>query len=951
MNERILKLSLHHGIIDRDVANKSYWIEGWCNVELTPQELVESIKLGYPYCPQLSGPRNAETFLASDIVSLDVDHGMTIEQALQHPIVQEHATILYTTVRHRSDDHRFRVIFRLPRTITDPREMSAVTRAIGLRLNGDPAVFDAAHVFFGNRNAEVTLWDQELSPELLDDLIAQGLDPPVCDTFGGEVVPNRSRLGISPDATVRLANGDVRNVSDLPPKTPLYCPFHSDQNPSAFSVTNKNDINGIHCSTCGVTYWPKNENDEPHDFYDFERRVREAAEYRATPQDSGPVDPSVPGLIGSTVSIVNGSPAPPELAPGITLIISEKGTGKTESLPSLVANSRSVLLIGHRRTLIRNICHRLNLNCYLDEAKHLSRYGICLDSLMKIPKDVQYETIVLDESEQVLAHFLSETLDRKSGRRDRIFVEFCRLISQARRVIALDADLGWVTFRTLSRICDGTKAKPIRIWLNENKPSQGKEIEIFDSEGHLIAEIHQAAADGKRCFITSNAKRKIERLSAVLAKRFPGKRQIVITSDTVNQEDVKNFIANPQKHAAEYDLIFTSPSLGTGVDITFPDEATLIDIVFGLFEGQLTTHFDFDQQLARVRQPGAVKVWITPQRFRFETNLDVVKRDIMKRSLFKNVLVGYNDDGEPNYVEDDPFIEMASLIQSEQRASKNNLKDNFIRYKEKQGFIVRRIAKDANLMKEGRSIQAEGKRLSDANHIQRILDAKSLTEGSYQGVKRAIEAGDRISEAVKAAYERTSLEHFYHRPASKELIELDDGGRYRSKVLLFELAFEMPDFADFQLNIEPSSDRPRFVVSETQRAMAIRQLLQLTPLMNDRGNLNTEVTIQHDDLNTFVLTMRKYKGHFETLLGIEVRSDIQTKPMQQLGRVLKLVGLKFQNISVKKTGGIKSYAYRLDSSTMKAIKAIMEARRWGTVQIIIMTIRFRYRSIHCQKRG
>ena len=825
---------------------------------------------------------------------------MTIEQALQHPIVREHATILYTTVRHRLEAHRFRIIFRLPRTITDPKEMRAVTRALGLRFNGDPKVVDAAHAFFGNRNAETMLWDRELSPQLLEDLIAQGLDPPVCDTVGGEVVPSRSRHGLSPDATVRLANGNVCKVSDLHPKTPLHCPFHDDKNPSAFSVANRNGVNGIHCSTCGVTYWPKDEDDEPHDFNDFERRVREAAEYHATPQDGlDPLGPALNAVPGLTVSIVDGSPAPSELLPGLTLVISEKGTGKTEGLPSLVANSPSVLLIGHRRALIRGTCNRLDLDCYLDSPRNLNRYGICLDSLMKIPGNVRYDTIVLDKSEQVLAHFLAETMGHKSGRRDRIFVEFRRLISQARCVIALDADLGWVTFHTLSRICG---AKPIRIWLNEDKPSRGKEIELFDSESHLIAEIHQAAADGKRCFITSNAKRKIERLSTVLAKRFPEKRQIVITSDTVNQEDVKNFIANPKARAAEYDLIFTSPSLGTGIDITFPDEAELIDIVFGLFEGQLTTHFDFDQQLARVRQPKAVKVWITPQRFRFETNFDVVKRDIMKRSLFKNVLVGYSDDGEPEYVEDDPFIEMASLIQSEQRASKNNLKDNFIRYKEKQGFIVHRIAKDANLMKEGHSIQAEGKRLSDANHMQRILDAKSLPEGAYQAIKRSIEAGDYIPEASKAAYERTSLERFYRQSATKELIELDDRGRYRSKVSLFEWAFEMPDIAQFQ-NIEPSNDRPRFVVSKAQRAMAIRQLLELTPLINDSGNLDTSVTIQHDDLNDFVSTLRMYKGNFETLLGIEVRSDIKTKPMQQLGRILKLVGLRFQKIVQKNRRG------------------------------------------------
>src|SRR5689334_13979876 len=59
------------------------------------------------------------------------------------------------------------------------------------------------------------------------------------------------------------------------------------------------------------------------------------------------------------------------------------------------------------------------------------RYGICLDSVAKIPSTTKFDIVILDESEQVLAHFLSETMDRGGGSRDRIFVEFTRLLNQA----------------------------------------------------------------------------------------------------------------------------------------------------------------------------------------------------------------------------------------------------------------------------------------------------------------------------------------------------------------------------------------------------------------------------------------------------------------------------------------------------------------------------------------
>jgi hypothetical protein len=63
-----------------------------------------------------------------------------------------------------------------------------------------------------------------------------------------------------------------------------------------------------------------------------------------------------------------------------------------------------------------------------------------------------------------------------------------------------------------------------------------------------------------------------------------------------------------------------------------------------------------------------------------------VKRDDLERSLFKSLLIGFTDTGEVEYQENDAFLEMASLILFEQRASKNNLKANFTLHKQKQGF-------------------------------------------------------------------------------------------------------------------------------------------------------------------------------------------------------------------------------------------------------------------------
>ena len=116
----------------------------------------------------------------------------------------------------------------------------------------------------------------------------------------------------------------------------------------------------------------------------------------------------------------------------------------------------STLLIGHRVALIRQSCARLDLECYLrlqGPSWRGERLGICLDSLQRLKGQLDFntfKTIVIDGSEQVLSHFLSDTMARDN--REAIFVIFKSLLRRARRVIALDADLGWLTFETLTKL-------------------------------------------------------------------------------------------------------------------------------------------------------------------------------------------------------------------------------------------------------------------------------------------------------------------------------------------------------------------------------------------------------------------------------------------------------------------------------------------------------------------
>jgi hypothetical protein len=543
---------------------------------------------------------------------------------------------------------------------------------------------------------------------------------------------------------------------------------------------------------------------------------------------------------------------------------------------------------------------------------------------MNIPPSHHYDVVILDECEQVLGHFLSETIEhRRGGGRDRLFIELTRLISKAKHVIALDADLSWLSFETITSMADPTV--PRHLWINYHLPCEvRKTIQVYESDRHLMAELKQALADKKRCFVAANTKSRIESIHAVIEKEFPTIKQIVVTSSTSMNEEVKEFINDIKSQAAQYDVILASPSLGTGVDISFPNKAKVIDIVFGFFDAQITNHFEFDQQLARVRDSGGIKVWVSPRRFQLETEFEVVKADLLKGSLYKNLLIGYDEAGEPKYRED-PFLEMAALIVRQDRASKNNLKKNFIEHRKMQGYEIELIEADEDLEALGSALQRLGKNIAEERYQKALLEADPLTKDEFDDIRERSEADGCVSEAEMWSLRRTRLELFYRQEISQALIEIDDRGRFRAKVDLFE-SIDTLKCVNEPFGTEGFNKLSRFVRSKLEIANAILQSLRLTPLL-DKTRFNPEIVFSGMDLDRFVDFVVEHKAVLEDLLRLDIRSDVKEKPVQQLSAVLKLIGLRLEKVNSIKVCGYKLYKYRLDPHALGQMHKIVADRR------------------------
>ena len=976
-----------HLIGKNDSGDPALYAWGWENVELTLDELVGAVSAdGIAYTAQLTGGRKTANFYASDVASVDVDHGMTIEQALAHPFVKRHAAFVYCTSRHTPLAHRLRVVFRLGRTVTDAAEMRAIQRSLALRLLGDPAATDATRIFFGNPGAQTFLINGELDVELMAELIAQSKNTVPNPTGGGLLVGVRSTLAIDPAMPIKLANGGVLSFSSIAPKTSCHCPFHADRHASAFIVTNQNGVQGLHCSGCRATYWPAKGADEV-DFRAFDRAAHAILEYVKSNREIGPLGqffglpPGKAGLVGAHIEITDRQAAPTELSRGLTLIKSPKGSGKTLSLKRLIAGRHKVLLIGHRRSLIRQSCARLELPCYLDRLRCFERAGICLDSLHQVRGSERYDCVILDESEQLLAHFLSDTIDGARGAsRDALFKSFVSILARAKHVIALDADLGWVTFNTLTNMMAQVLPDPaqgdlfdkkrpaVHLWLNEAKPGAGKNIQVFRSKPQLIADLLNAVVAGKRVFVTANSKALVNDIAMMVSEKLPKVRKLLLTADTLLGSVQKAFLENPQEHALKYDVILTSPAVGTGVDISFPDKHKLVDVVYGFGEANINTAWDLDQQIGRVRDPGAVRVWVNPRRFHYEVNLDAVRRELLEQRLFKNLVIDHNGPGGTARYAEDPLIEMAALVLSQQRASKNALREHFIAHKRWQGYHVELVEPAGEDKAAGRVLLEAGKRVGREKYVERILAAPPLRFTDFTRVSNASKAGGAVNEDELLSFQRTKLELFYRRPVTAELISDDGNGMLRRRIMLFDAVErtatgQVPDPgrmrqlkaayiaatggipADIRVELaeaaerragarnpdrghDPLDRRATLIRSNKEATSAITRLLQFSPVL--QGPLwDADTAFDGSSLANFARFAAANKAALENQLGIEIRRDIAAKPVSQLKSVLRLVGLDLVKAGTAKVAGRKIYSYRLDGDALQRIKEVL-ADREGT---------------------
>jgi hypothetical protein len=177
MNTTKRQLSLNYNQINKGDPTKMSYAGAWETRSCTRQEIADHIDSGRAIMPAIlkkGATRSRANVLYADHLALDFDNGITFSDALQIPLIRDHAAIAYHTPSSTPEHNKFRVCFELQSRITGSDAINFAIRGLMAAIGfADEACKDSCRFFWGSNKGKAFVFD---SPPLPDALIKEMIE-------------------------------------------------------------------------------------------------------------------------------------------------------------------------------------------------------------------------------------------------------------------------------------------------------------------------------------------------------------------------------------------------------------------------------------------------------------------------------------------------------------------------------------------------------------------------------------------------------------------------------------------------------------------------------------------------------------------------------------------------------------------------------------------------------
>jgi len=578
------------------------------------------------------------------------------------------------------------------------------------------------------------------------------------------------------------------------------------------------------------------------------------------------------------------------------------GTGKSYAVVRAIPAEASVLVITHRVALAHQQAAQFATDFYQDHRHDLSacqRLTVTYDSLLKLDPRKRFDYVVLDESEQGLAHVTGGTI--KPGERAMVLQMLERMVSQAQRVYYLDADLGPMT----TNFMEGMHGmNNYTLVINRYQPSDRHYIAMQRKEDVLITlKAHVAA--GQTAYVAINSRKQVHALALDLQRMDPALRILAISSANSNTPEIQHFITHINTEIQHYDVVITSPTLGTGISI----DTCYFDAVYLIGEAKTTTHTELIQMAGRVRtiKSGRVYCWIAPQRGAEETNPAILRAHVLANWRETGLRINIAPRTGDISPVDENYLELWITVTASRNASINDLASNFYARVQRDGHRVSMSspASDED-RKAARAAHKATRAEVDHQRYEQVISAEPLTPAAY----RALQGQFTTSPAEHAQMTQYELCHFYEVTPSTltpTLIAADEKGLKRKVKALALLS-------DGELAHADDLDAAHYLIPDQQHQSLARELRLellervspefLSVLSNPDHSGDTAITIPPD----FEDWLLENSERFKRVLNLRVD---QIAPMRLVHNALSQLGLSL-NVRRRKVTGKTQRRYVID---------------------------------------
>ena len=321
----------------------------------------------------------------------------------------------------------------------------------------------------------------------------------------------------------------------------------------------------------------------------------------------------------------------------VVVLKSNMGTGKTYCVAQCINEidwATAIGLISFRISLAEKyaddfkgfVCYKTKKEKVIDDAKWICQ----ADSLYRIKSTEPLDILILDEVDQLRKHMTAETFMKNTNYlANRASLK--HIIKTAKQIIIMSAnitkaDINWI---------ESMRTKQESIEINSivvitNTYISDKRTINMVSKLKVIESAQDDYRNKRKFAIAHNGSTvKQEALKRQILLNTSNDDILLINSETMSDDNVKEALKNPNFNFAKYAGIIYSPSVQSGLSYDVKDT---IHSIYGIFGNCSNSSNDICQMLHRIRHPISNELMVSVEMFNFGVPKPTTA-DAMMRSL------------------------------------------------------------------------------------------------------------------------------------------------------------------------------------------------------------------------------------------------------------------------------------------------------------------------------